>query len=91
MHGSRYDDQIKIYGNEFQRNLGDLNIFLIGAGALGCEFIKNFAMMGVACGPKGLISCTDDDKIEVSNLNRQFLFRKCDIRTPKSRTALDIG
>lgn len=70
MNGSRYDDQIKIYGNEFQRKLGELNIFMVGAGALGCEFVKAFAMMGVACGHHGLITCTDNDNIEVSNLNR---------------------
>lgn len=50
-------------------------IFLVGAGALGCEFIKQFALTGLCCGPKGKLTCTDDDNIEISNLNRQFLFR----------------
>lgn len=48
---------------------------MVGCGALGCEYLKNFALMGVACGPKGLITVTDNDNIELSNLNRQFLFR----------------
>jgi len=48
---------------------------MVGAGALGCEFVKAFSMLGLACGPEGLITCTDNDNIEVSNLNRQFLFR----------------
>ena len=47
----------------------------MGAGALGCEFIKQFALTGMCCGPKGQLTCTDDDNIEISNLNRQFLFR----------------
>jgi ubiquitin-activating enzyme E1 len=47
----------------------------VGAGALGCEFLKNFAMMGIACGDSGLVTVTDDDVIEKSNLSRQFLFR----------------
>lgn len=47
----------------------------MGAGALGCEFLKNFAMMGIACGDAGLVTVTDDDVIEKSNLSRQFLFR----------------
>ena len=84
LHGTRYDDQVAIFGNEIQQKLGDLNIFMVGAGALGCEFVKAYAMMGIGCGPKGLITCTDNDNIEVSNLNRQFLFRQNNVGTPKS-------
>ena len=58
----------------------------IGAGAIGCEMLKNFAMLNVATSD-GKITVTDNDLIEMSNLNRQFLFRKKDIRTPKSTTA----
>ena len=35
-----------------------------------------FALMGVGTHGKGKIVCTDDDNIEISNLNRQFLFRR---------------
>ena len=56
-----------------------LQVFLVGAGALGCEFIKNFAMMGLGTGSKGQVTITDDDVIEKSNLSRQFLFRDWDI------------
>ena len=43
---------------------------MIGAGALGCEFLKGLAMMGVACDGSGSLTVTDDDNIETSNLNR---------------------
>ncbi len=56
-----------------------LQVFLVGAGALGCEFIKNFAMMGLGVGSRGQVTVTDDDVIEKSNLSRQFLFRDWDI------------
>ena len=63
-----------------QRKLATLKLFLVGAGALGCEFLKNFAMMGVAAGGEGgLVTVTDDDVIEKSNLSRQFLFRDWNI------------
>ena len=52
------------------------NMFLVGAGALGCEFIKIFSLMGASTAPNSRLICTDDDSIEISNLNRQFLFRK---------------
>jgi molybdopterin/thiamine biosynthesis adenylyltransferase len=60
---------------------------MIGAGAIGCELLKNFAMLGLGSGKLGLITLTDPDIIEVSNLNRQFLFREKHIRKPKSMTA----
>jgi molybdopterin/thiamine biosynthesis adenylyltransferase len=36
-----------------QERLGQLNMFLVGAGAIGCEMIKNWAMMGISCGDSG--------------------------------------
>ena len=67
---SRYDDQIKIYGRAVQEKLMGTNLFMVGAGALGCELIKAFALMGIGCGANGKVHCTDNDNIEVSNLNR---------------------
>lgn len=89
--GCRYDDLIAIYGQAFQEKLMNLKIFLVGAGALGCEFIKQFALTGMCCGPKGKLTCTDDDNIEISNLNRQFLFRMEDVKKSKSETACKVG
>merc|ERR1711977_110972 len=45
--GSRYDGQIVVFGQKFQQKLEKLNAFVVGAGALGCEFLKLLAMMGV--------------------------------------------
>jgi len=60
---------------------------MVGAGALGCEFLKNFALMGVCCSRKGKLTITDDDVIEKSNLSRQFLFRDWNIGQSKSTVA----
>ena len=84
--GGRYDDQISVFGKSFQRKIESANIFLVGAGALGCEFLKNMALMGVACG-EGTLTVTDDDVIEKSNLSRQFLFRDWNIGNSKSTVA----
>lgn len=85
--GTRYDDYIAIFGREYQEKLANQNFFLIGAGALGCEFLKLFALSGLASGKKGRLLVTDDDTIEVSNLTRQFLFRKHNVKQSKSETA----
>lgn len=80
--GDRYDSQRVILGNMMMNRLFDAKLFVVGAGAIGCEHLKNLAMMGVRD-----ITITDMDWIELSNLSRQFLFRKQDIRKPKSITA----
>ena len=88
LKGSRYDDQIAIFGNEIQKKIEQSKIFMIGAGATGCEFLKNFAMMGFCTNDKGSkFIVTDNDSIEVSNLSRQFLFRQKDVGSSKAVTA----
>jgi ubiquitin-activating enzyme E1 len=85
--GGRYDGQIAVFGKEYQEKLSNVNQFLVGAGAIGCEMLKNWAMIGLATGPKGKIHVTDMDQIEKSNLNRQFLFRAKDVGKLKSECA----
>jgi ubiquitin-activating enzyme E1 len=84
---SRYDGQIMVYGKATQARLEALKLFVVGAGAIGCEMLKNFAMMGIGCGEGGAVHVTDMDHIEKSNLSRQFLFRNSDINHPKSAVA----
>ena len=74
-------------GWPLQERLLSLRYLLVGAGAIGCEMLKNWAMMGVGCGPDGSVVVTDPDTIEKSNLNRQFLFRPWNVSQAKSETA----
>ncbi|XP_042958430.1 ubiquitin-activating enzyme E1 1-like isoform X1 [Carya illinoinensis] len=84
---SRYDAQISVFGSKLQKKLEDAKVFIVGSGALGCEFLKNVALMGVSCGNEGKLTLTDDDVIEKSNLSRQFLFRDWNIGQAKSTVA----
>ena len=87
--GTRYDGQIAVLGREFQEKLANINEFLVGAGAIGCEMLKNWAMIGLATGPKGKISVADMDQIEKSNLNRPILFRPKDVGKLKIECAAE--
>ena len=77
-----YINQVKVIGSELQEKINKTRIFIVGSGAIGCEHLKNFSMMGIR-----EQTITDMDVIEKSNLSRQFLFRNSDIGKYKSEIA----
>ncbi|KTW27147.1 E1 ubiquitin-activating protein UBA2 [Pneumocystis jirovecii RU7] len=57
-------------------------VLLVGAGGIGCELLKNLLLSGFK-----EIHIIDLDTIDLSNLNRQFLFQKKHIKKPKALIA----
>jgi ubiquitin-like 1-activating enzyme E1 B len=87
-----------ILGPEFHARLPDTKVLLVGAGGIGCELrewsmpnfsasivieqmdtVKNIVLTGF-----GYITLLDLDTIDLSNLNRQFLFKKKDVKQSKA-------
>lgn len=67
---------------EMRDLITDSKLLLVGTGGIGCEVLKDLVLTGF-----GEIEVIDLDTIEVSNLNRQFLFNKDSVGKPKSLVA----
>ncbi|KAF8880664.1 hypothetical protein BD779DRAFT_1548299 [Infundibulicybe gibba] len=71
-----------ILGPELHAQLSNTKVLLVGAGGIGCELLKNIVLTGF-----GQITLLDLDTIDLSNLNRQFLFKKKDVKQSKALVA----
>jgi len=72
----RYSKQIilKQIGITGQKKISSIKVLIVGVGGLGCPLALYLANTGV-----GTIGIVDNDKIDMSNLNRQILFNTKDI------------
>lgn len=65
-----FNRQIKLWGEETQRNLQNKHILIVGCGGLGSS-------LGIALGASGIgkITLIDFDRVSLSNIHRQIAFK----------------
>ena len=65
---------LKKFGIIGQKKLMSAKVLVIGMGGLGCPLSIYLASLGI-----GTIGIVDNDKVELSNLNRQIIYRNSDL------------
>lgn len=70
---TRYDRQILLLGEEGQKKLSEAKVGVAGCGGLGTIVVTNLASAGV-----GSMIIADKDVPDITNLNRQFVYREGD-------------
>ena len=68
-----------VYGTQITKKIAESKVLVVGAGGIGCELVKALSMSGF----KDVV-VIDLDTIDISNLNRQFLFRREHVGKSKS-------
>ena len=68
-----------VYGKDVADKITSSKVLVVGAGGIGCELVKALSMSGFKD-----VAVIDLDTIDISNLNRQFLFRREHVGKSKS-------
>jgi len=73
---------LKEIDEEGQEKLLNSKVLVIGAGGLGSPLLLYLAASGI-----GTIGIIDDDKVDLSNLQRQIIYKNDDVDQPKTHAA----
>lgn len=76
----------KTVGKEMLAKIQSCKLLVVGSGGIGCELLKDLALSGFRH-----VQVIDLDTIDVSNLNRQLLFRSQHVGMPKCTVACQVA
>ncbi|GKV53779.1 hypothetical protein SLEP1_g60293, partial [Rubroshorea leprosula] len=78
---TKYDRQLRIWGEQGQAALEKASICLLNCGPTGSETLKNLVLGGV-----GSITVVDGSKVEVGDLGNNFMVDESSVGQPKAKT-----
>lgn len=80
----RYARQVNLTDFDLagQERLYRAHVLVVGVGGLGCAVTQYLASSGV-----GKISIIDPDRVDITNMHRQLLYRNCDVGQSKAMVA----
>ena len=86
MNYDRYLKQIILpeIGKSGQSKFSSSKVIVVGAGGLGSVVLYYLASAGI-----GHIKIIDSDKVDITNLNRQFIYNDADVGRVKSLTTME--
>lgn len=73
---------LKEIGAQGQQKLSEARVLVVGAGGVGSPVVQYLAAAGV-----GGLTIADDDRVSLSNLQRQTIYRDEDVGAPKAERA----
>jgi NEDD8-activating enzyme E1 regulatory subunit len=82
MKVNKYDRQIRLWGPEGQRRLGEARVALLGCSGAGIEALKNLVLPGV-----GFIDIYDDQILTLADLHKSFFFAPEDVGKARAQAA----
>ncbi|CAL9099012.1 unnamed protein product [Musa acuminata var. zebrina] len=80
MKKTKYDRQLRIWGEQGQTALESANICLLNCGPTGSEALKNLVLGGI-----GSITVVDGSKVEIHDLGNNFLLDEDKLGQPKAK------
>jgi len=83
MKVDKYDRQIRLWGVQGQRRLGQAKVALLGCSGAGIEALKNLVLPGV-----GQVDIWDTEKIIVEDLSQSFFYEYESVGRFKGEEAL---
>ncbi|KAF0972598.1 hypothetical protein FDP41_008847 [Naegleria fowleri] len=90
MNGTMYSSQALIFGQQVHEKIENSKHLLYTIGPMGCEYLKNYLMMGVGNGLQGSFLVSDDKKVSMKHLGTHFLFRRRHVGLTKAEASAEI-